>query len=172
MVHIYCGDGKGKTTSAVGLSVRCASYGKKVSFIQFLKNSSSGEICVLKKIENLTVRCFQETVDGFFFCMSEEEKKALKNETQNGLDFVEKTLISGSCDMLVLDEIGGCIENGMVSEREILNLIENYGDKTEIVLTGRNFSENLKNMADYVSEIREIKHPYKEGIPSREGIEY
>lgn len=172
MVHIYCGNGKGKTTSAVGIAVRCASYGKKVAFVQFLKNSSSGEICVLKNIDNITVRCFQETVDGFFFCMSEEEKKALKNETQDGFEFVKKMLGSGGCDMLVLDEIGGCIENGLISEDEILKLIEDYSGKTEVVLTGRIFSECLKNRADYVSEMREIKHPYKEGVPSREGIEY
>ena len=172
MVHIYCGNGKGKTTCAVGLCVRCASYGKKVTFIQFLKNSSSGEICVLKNIENLTVKCFQENTDGFFFCMDEKGKSAVREETQKGFEYVRNMLESEKCDMIVLDEIGGCIENGLVSEDDILNLIENYGVKTEIVLTGRNFSESIKNSADYVSEICEIKHPYKKGIASREGIEY
>lgn len=172
MVHIYCGNGKGKTTAALGLSVRCAGCGKNIAFVQFLKNSKSGEICSLKSIENITVRCFQETVSGFFFSMSEEEKNALKSETEKGFEFVKSVLESQDFDMVVLDEIGGTIENGLLKEVEVLNLIKNFGQKTEMVLTGRKFPQSIVETADYVSEICEIKHPYNKGIKPREGIEY
>lgn len=172
MIHIYCGNGKGKTTAALGLSLRSAGCGKKVAFIQFLKDSKSSEICLLNNIENITVRCFQETVKGFFFSMSEGDKKALKAETEKGFEFVKNILKSGEFDMVVLDEIGGTIENGLIFEKDVLELITNYAKETEIVLTGRKFSEDIIKNADYVSEICEIKHPYTEGIKPRKGIEY
>ncbi len=172
MVHIYCGNGKGKTTAALGLCIRCVGSGKNVTFVQFLKNSKGSEICFLKNIENITIRCFQETVNGFFFSMSDEDKKALKAETEKGFEYVQSILKSGESDMVILDEIGGAIENGLISEDDVLEIIKNFGVKTEIVLTGRKFPENIIKFSDYVSEICEIKHPYTKGIMPRKGIEY
>lgn len=171
MVHIYFGEGKGKTTAAMGLCIRCAGHNKNVCVVQFLKDGSSGEICVLKDIKNVNVKCFQNDTKGFCFNMKDDEKEKLKCETAQGFLYAENVLKNG-VDMLILDEIGGALENEFVSENEVLELIEKYKDKTEIVMTGRYFPKNIIDRADYVSKICEVKHPFKKGAPNRCGIEY
>lgn len=172
MVHIYTGNGKGKTTAALGLSFRAAGHGLNVTFLEFLKDGSSGEVLLARSVPHIEVLCFQTTVSGFFWNMTESEKGKLKAETQKGFSYAADCASKHSCDLLVLDEIAGCTENGLIAEGEVLSLIKTYGEKMEIVLTGRSFSNLMLSAADYVSEIRGVKHPYDVGVSPREGIEF
>lgn len=172
MVHIYTGDGKGKTTAALGLSFRAAGRGLRVAFLEFLKDGNSGEVLLAKSVPNMNIRCFQTTVNGFFWNMTEPEREELKAETQAGFAFAANCAANRLCDMLVLDEIAGCIANGILSENDVLALLKNYGKTLEIVLTGRDFSQEMRLVADYVSEIQAVKHPFDTGTAPREGIEF
>ena len=172
MVHIYTGDGKGKTTAALGLSFRAAGRGRRTVFLEFLKNGNSGEVLLAKSVTNIEIRCFQTSVDGFFWNMTETEREKLKTETQAGFSYAKQCVQNGLCDMLVLDEIAGCIANGLILENDVLSLLNAHGQSIEIVLTGRDFSNEILSAADYVSEIRAVKHPYETGTAPREGIEF
>ena len=145
MIHIYCGDGKGKTTASIGLAVRCGGYGKKVLFMQFLKGSYTGELEVLGKCENIKVmRCDKNY--GFFRSMSDSDKENIVKCHNENLQYA------------------------LVDKASVRNIVENYGG--ELVMTGRNPDEWFCERADYISEIKKIKHPYDKGIVAREGIEY
>ena len=164
MIHVYEGDGKGKTTASVGLSIRAAGHGFKVLFIQFLKDDSSGEISVLKSIDGITVAHCPVNY-GFTFLMSEEQKRETAKEYDKLLDYA----VHSDASLIVLDEVLYAFNAGLIDEtrlRKILDL------KCEIVLTGRDAPEWLVARADYVSDIKKIKHPFDKGIPARIGIEY
>lgn len=169
MIHIYTGDGKGKTTAAVGLAVRYAGNGKKVEFFQFLKDGTSCENACLNKL-NIKVTPCQRT-KGFFWEMNEEEKKKLKEETCLGFECAEK-LCETDCDMIILDEILGAVENGLIGTECLLKFLKTYGEKKEIVLTGRNLPAQIEKIADYVSHITGVKHPYEQGKTATKGIEF
>ena len=169
MIHAYIGDGKGKTTAACGLAVRCAGSGKKVEILQFLKDGSSCENKCLKLL-NIKVTPCQKT-KGFFWTMTSDEKKYLKNESNCGLQYA-KTILDGDCDMVVLDEILGVIENGLADVFILKDILQKYGKEKEIVLTGRKLPEELDEVCDYISEIRKIKHPFDKGIEAKKGIEF
>lgn len=173
MVHVYTGNGKGKTTAALGLSFRAAGRGFPVLFLCFLKDGNSGEVLLAKTIQNIEIRCFQTTVNGFYWNMPEKDRGILKNETQKGLDAALAWAQTHSGGVLVLDEIAGCIANGLLSKESVTGLIQKFGQRFEIVLTGRDMPDEIVSLADYVSEIVEIKHPYKaNGTAARQGIEY
>jgi cob(I)alamin adenosyltransferase len=165
MIHIYCGDGKGKTTASVGLAVRMAGYGRKVLFMQFLKGSYTGELEILEK--NITVmRCDRNY--GFFPSMTDADKESIIKCHNENLDYALQNM--NSFDMIVLDEIFVAYNFDLADKEKIKEITEKY--KGELVLTGRNPHEWFLERADYVSEIRKIKHPYDKGITAREGIEF
>lgn len=172
MIQIYTGEGKGKSTAAIGQGIRSAGNGLKVIMIQFLKNEETGELKVLEKLNDNFKVVRMETVKGFFWNMSEEEKEALKSEVQQELRYAAQTLKNHECDVLVLDEIFGALKNKLVSEEEILNLLEERNRDTEVILTGRNAPERIIEKADLVTEMRNIKHYYTNGVMARKGIEY
>lgn len=169
LIHIYCGNGKGKTTAATGLAVRAAGFGKKVVFCQFFKNGSSSELESFKKLENITVfNCGKSY--GLYHNMSEEEKE---NAAKDYGELLEKALSEApDADLLVLDEAISSCNHKMISEERLLDFLENKPKELEVVLTGRNPSERLLSMADYVTEMNKIKHPYDKGTPARKGIEF
>lgn len=169
LVHIYCGDGKGKTTASMGLAVRCSAYGEKVVVAQFLKSGTSGEIEVIKKLDNIEYIGGKPT-NKFTFQMNCDEKAQTKQSVQEIFDIATQTAINGA-RMLVLDEIMASISCGFIDEMQVIDFINNKPEQLEVVMTGRNPPESLINIADYVTEMRKIKHPYEEGIPSRTGIE-
>ncbi len=168
MVHIYCGDGKGKTTAAVGLALRCAGSGGKVLFCGFLKDGKSSEIKVLEKTENITVMPFLDNV-RFSFKMTENEKNEAAQFYTKQLETAAKS--AKNYDMLVLDEIFHAVNKGFAPITAVLEMIENTPD-TEIVLTGRDPAEELCKAADYITEMKKIKHPFDNGIKARKGIEF
>lgn len=168
LVHIYCGDGKGKTTCSVGLSVRAAGSGKKVLFHQFLKNNTSSERASLAKIPQITVVPGREFMK-FTFQMSEEELQKMREYNDAMLD--KLFAMARDYDMLVMDESVYSIDKQLLSEEKLIQYLKEKPHSLEVVLTGRNPSEALKACADYVSEIRKVKHPFDQGISSRIGIE-
>lgn len=170
-VHIYCGDGKGKTTAAIGLAVRAAGCGKKVLITRFLKTDSSGEVDALKKLPEITVTPCTKNF-GFFFQMSEEQKKEAAGWYSELLASTLRKSLEGAYDLLVLDEIMAVCNYHLVDETVIRNFLRERPENLEVVLTGRDPSEELLAEADYVSEIRKIKHPYDRGVMARRGIEF
>ena len=170
LVHIYEGDGKGKTTAAVGLAVRCAGAGGRVLFFQFLKDGSSSEIPILKTIPNIEVADPIPTTK-FVFQMSEEEKMEMADLCHKKLGELQVLAASGKVDMMILDEVIHIVNFGFVSVDEMLSFIKNKPRSMELVLTGRDPKRELIDAADYVSEVRKIKHPYDRGIPARRMIE-
>lgn len=171
-VHIYCGDGKGKTTAAVGLAVRAAGRGRKVLIARFLKTDDSGEVPVLGTIPGITVIPCEKNF-GFYFQMSEEQKKEAAEYYGNLFRTAAAQAVKESCDLLILDEIMAAVNYRLVAEEEVLNFIKTRPENLELVLTGRDPSEALTARADYISEVRMVRHPYvTEGLTARQGIEY
>ncbi len=170
-IHIYCGDGKGKTSAALGLAVRAAGRGKKVLIVRFLKNENSGEVPALRKIPGITVTpCDREF--GFVFRMNEEKRAEAASYYRQMFEQACREAEEGEYDILILDEIMAACNYEMVPEADLTAFLKDRPQRLEVVLTGREPSGRLLDLADYVSEIRMRKHPFERGIPAREGIEY
>ena len=171
LMHIYTGEGKGKTTAAVGLAVRAAGAGKTVLFAQFLKDGSSSEIAVLNEIENIKTRhC--ETVTGWVKDMTEEERAKAKADYARFLSDLFAEAEAEETDLLILDEILAAVNCGFIEERTLLSFLDEKPAKLEVVLTGRSPSPDICLRADYITEMKKLKHPYDRGIRARKGIEY
>lgn len=169
LIHIYCGDGKGKTTASVGLALRAAGAGKQVVFTQFFKDGSSSEIGMLKQVPNIRVmHC--KTVPGFFFRMTPEQKEQCRRDYTQW--FRQVTQAAMDADLLVLDEMLSACTNGVVPLEEVESFLKTKPEKLEVVLTGRNPDQCLLDAADYVTEMCKRKHPFDAGIPARKGIEF
>ena len=170
-VHIYEGDGKGKTTAATGLAVRHAGRGGRVLFTQFLKGNDSGEIGVLKTVPGMTV--LENTREfGFTFAMNEEQRaEARAYFTEHFRDAVLQAR-QGNATLLVMDELIDACNAGMVDSSEVVRFLHERPDGLEVVLTGRNPSDDLKDCADYYTHMGKVKHPFDNGLRAREGIEW
>jgi len=152
-VHIYCGDGKGKTTAAIGLGIRAASQGKSVIIIQFLKEKNMDEISFIKRLEP-EIKLFRfEKTSGAFESLSNHEKKEEIQNLKNGFNFAKKVLITEECDVLILDEVLGLIEYEIISMEDIKNLIDIKDDNAELVLTGIYNCQELWDVVDGVTEM-------------------
>lgn len=168
-IHIYCGGGKGKTTAAVGQVVRAAGSGLKVLVFQFLKNNSSSERVILEQISNVTCLPGRDRVK-FYNQMNGDERAELKRYNTKALDEIIK--FCGPFDILLLDEVLCAVKLNLLSEDKLIEFLQHKPRGLEIILTGHEVSNRLIEIADYVTEIRKVKHPYDEGIAAREGIEY
>ena len=171
LLHIYCGDGKGKTTAAAGLAVRAAGRGMRVLIARFLKTEDSGEVRSLRQIPGIEVLPVEKDF-GFFGTLGEAEKQ----EMQKMYDRLWRTLTekakSGTYDMLVIDEFMAAYRYGLIDHKEAVAFLKERPAGLEVVLTGRDPAKEILALADYISEIRCIRHPFERGIPAREGIEY
>lgn len=170
LIHIYCGDGKGKTTAAVGLAVRCAGRGNKVLLVQFLKSRDSGELYSLAKLPDIEVMRGKES-KKFTFQMNEEEKHALLIEHKKMFEQVLAKIKNGGYSLLILDEVIGALNAKVFEMPKLIEFLRHKPENLEVVLTGRNPAPELVEIADYVSEMRKVKHPMDKGIMAREGIE-
>ena len=169
LIHIYCGKGKGKTTASVGLSVRAAGAGKRVLFVQFFKNGVSSEVKSLRLLPGVETLICEKPVN-FFMHMDDEQKNEAR-EIYSQL--LEKAIEqSENADLLVLDEIISTCNYGIADESRLIDFLKTKREDLEVVLTGREPSENLMACADYITEMTKIKHPYDEGINARQGIEF
>ena len=170
LVHLYCGDGKGKTTAAVGLAVRHSGRGGKVVFAQFLKDGTSGECRVLAKL-GVTVLA-ANPVGKFSFRMTEEEKAETAAALGRTFDAATGFAVRERATLLVLDEVCAAVNCGFLPEKTLTEFLESRPDSLEVVLTGRDPSENLQAHADYITEMKKRRHPFDEGVAAREGIEF
>jgi len=158
--HIYYGDGKGKTTAAIGFACRAMGAGLRVLFVQFMKDGSSSEIPELRK---LGAECRAFGRRGFMALPAPEDLTL----AQNGMDFVASRL--RGFEVVVLDEALTASEMGLITSGELLKL---FGTPRELVLTGRIAPKELIEQADYVTEIKKIKHPYDLGQKAKRGVEF
>ncbi len=171
LLHIYCGDGKGKTTAATGLAVRAAGSGMKVLFARFLKNENSAELKVLDQIPEIEVIHLEKSF-GFYNTLNEEQKAEMTQMYRQLWETAVQRILTGDYSMLVMDEFMAADTYGMIPHEEALKFFAERPEHLEVVLTGRNPAPELLELADYVSEIRKVKHPYDSGITARRGIEY
>ncbi len=175
LVQIYTGDGKGKTTAAFGLALRAAGQGNKVLIYQFLKPESVdiGERFALKLG---AVRIRVEALDAEWdMAKSFDDEKQVaqaKVAVSEALDRLAQTAEKRFYDVLILDEIVFCLSKGLAKLEDIKNIIDKRATGVEIVMTGRGASEELKAMADLVTEMKNVKHPFDNGIGARRGIEF
>jgi cob(I)alamin adenosyltransferase len=168
-VHIITGPGKGKTTAAFGMAMRAAGHGFKVCVVQFLKTGeTTGEVLAANRIRGMHVVQFGtgRWIDARNIT-SEDRAAAASAMTR-----VQEVLSSRDCDMVVLDEINVAAAFGLVSTKELLNLLVNRRKGIEVVMTGRNAPKELVDYADYVSIVENTKNPYDKGAKARKGIEW
>ena len=170
LIHIYTGDGKGKTTAAIGLSVRCAGHGNKVLFVQFLKSRPTGELKSLPLIPGIEIIRGKETKKFTFQMNAEEKQQVLAEHTALFKQVMEKCATEKP-DLLVMDEVLGACNTGVFDLELLLDFLKNKPEELEVVLTGRSPDPRLMELADYVSEICKRKHPFDKGIPARTGVE-
>ncbi|MFH1834800.1 MAG: cob(I)yrinic acid a,c-diamide adenosyltransferase [Methanobacteriota archaeon] len=185
LVHVYTGEGKGKTTASMGLALRFLGHGMKVYVIQFLKGGKHiGEYIASKDLlKNFTVRqlgrpCpYSEQMEkGLIDCGNcrhcfETEEKDRQNALK-GLKLAEEALTSGKYDLVILDEINVVLNLKHLKVGDVLKLIRRKHSKTNLVLTGRYAPKKIMDAADLVTEMREIKHPMKKGLYGIRGLEY
>ena len=167
MLFIITGNGKGKTTGAVGMAVRAMGAGKRVSMVQFLKAGSSSEIEILNQLGSMDIRSFGRK--GFIVNQKTEQDIELAKQ---GLQYAKNALENNSCDFLVLDELCVALHFNLLPLNNVLSLLKEHKDKKHIVITGRKCPNQIIEMADLVTECREIKHYYTKGVPSQKGIEF
>ena len=171
MIQIYCGDGKGKTTAALGLSVRAAGSGMRVRIVQFLKGSQTSELASLALIPNITVqRCDRDY--GFTFRMSEADKAQITACHNALLQDAWAAVQAGKTDLLVLDEFFAAYRTNLLDRALALQVVQSFPSQRELVLTGRDPDAAFLACADYISEIHAVRHPFERGIKARRGIEY
>ncbi|MGL6200825.1 MAG: cob(I)yrinic acid a,c-diamide adenosyltransferase [Lachnospiraceae bacterium] len=169
LIHIYCGNGKGKTTTGMGLCTRAAGYGYRVLIYQFMKDNTTSERNVLKLSENITV------MDGldqekFSISLTDAERKERIDFYAEQFKKVTQEAEQGY-DVLFLDEVIYTIQAKLLDEKMVLDYLRNKPQNLEVILTGNMPGEALIEAADYVSEIKKIKHPYDKGQQARMGIE-
>jgi len=170
-VQIYTGDGKGKTTAALGLGLRAVGRDLRVIMFQFLKGSPSGELKSAPLLGgNFQIIRLAES-KKFFWTMNEQEKDELKKNMQGELEQVRKVLANKKCDLLILDEIMAAIHGELLSVEDVCALIEARPPEMEMILTGRSAPDKLIEQADLVTEMRCIKHYMDKGVTARRGIE-
>lgn len=195
LVHVYTGTGKGKTTSSLGLALRAVGHNLKVVMIQFMKSGDTGELFAIERyVPNIKiVQSGREALDekqmkifGFeqqqekqhenkltedevyVFLPDEEEREACRR----GLELAKRVVMSGEIDLVILDEINCTMDKKLIAVKDVLELIKHKPKHVELVLTGRGAPQEIIEVADYVSEIKRVKHPYDRGILARKGIEY
>jgi len=166
-VHIYTGDGKGKTTAAIGLAIRAIGCGLKVFLAQFIKGMKYSEIKLLESLGD-SIKIIQYGRGCFIKGKPTEEDI---EAAQKGLIKAKEIMLSGDYDLVILDEINVAQYFGLLSVSDILDFIKDRPENIELILTGRRADERLIEKADLVTEMKEIKHYYEKGVKARQGIE-
>lgn len=170
MIQTYFGNGKGKTTAAVGSTVRCAGCRNKVLFVQLLKNNDSAEFYVLNEIKGIDVLCSDEHYE--LYDNRNKDRTPALTKAYNKLLFEDTKNKADNYQMIILDEILDAIEYGYIDENNLLELLAELKAHSEIILTGHTLTERIADESDYISEIKEISHPYTKSVSPREGIEF
>lgn len=169
-IHIYCGDGKGKTTCGMGLCTRAAGYGFQVLIYQFMKDNSTSERKILEQVPNITI-VPGLALEKFSFQTTPEEKAKRKQFYEEQFRKVTELAEREAFDVMFLDELIYTIRAGLFDEQLLLDYLDHKPERLEVILTGQGPSDELIRRADYVSELKKIKHPFDRGIGARDGIE-
>jgi len=172
MIQVYTGDGKGKTTAAIGQGIRAYGNGLRVVMIQFLKSNETGELNVLRNLGDNFKLVRLEKKRGFVWTLKSEEMEELKKEVIEEYNYAKEVLVNDLCDVLILDEVMGVLKNNFLSEDDVLELIKSKQNHVEVILTGRNVPEKIAGYADLITEMKEVKHYFSKGVNARKGIEY
>jgi cob(I)alamin adenosyltransferase len=169
LVQVYTGEGKGKTTAALGLALRAAGYGLRVHIVQFMKGwTHYGELSGVKLLPSVTLRQFGR--QGFV--NPQHPQPADFELARAALEDARQAMLSGQVDIVVLDEVNVALDLRLIPLDAVLKLLDERPAQVELVLTGRGAPEELCRRADLVTEMRALKHPYNSGIAARKGIEY
>jgi cob(I)alamin adenosyltransferase len=172
LIQVYTGDGKGKTTAAIGQGIRACGRGNRVYMVQFLKSHYTGELASIKRLEpDFKVFRFERERD-FIWNLNAEQMLELKEDIKKAFEFVQSVMKTQECDLIILDEIMAVMRNGLLKVKDVVELLKSKPPAMEVILTGRNVPEEIQELADYISEIVSRKHPFEKGIAAREGIEY
>ncbi|MFC2167215.1 cob(I)yrinic acid a,c-diamide adenosyltransferase [Acidobacteriota bacterium] len=168
-IQVYTGNGKGKTTAALGLAVRAAGHKEKTFIGQFLKGQDYGELHAVKNLSPL-ITIEQYGRKGFYHVTKDPDKKDIQS-ARTGLEKCEKAMLSGKYRIIILDEINVTVYFNLLSEKDIHSVLDKKPEDVEIILTGRYAPDSFIERADLVTEMKDIKHYYEKGIQAREGIE-
>jgi len=170
---IFTGDGKGKTTASLGMALRASGQEKKVLLVQFIKNFKDyGELKFVKKFPqtNIKIKSFGQ---GYVGIRGDKKPKEVHIEAaKNALEFAKEKIKSKKYFMVILDEVNVALNLKLLKVEEIIGLMKSKPENLHLVLTGRNAPKKILQLADLVTEMREIKHPFKKGILAQEGIEF
>jgi cob(I)alamin adenosyltransferase len=167
MIHVYTGDGKGKTTAALGLALRAAGAGLRVYIGQFIKGGASCEFKIIKKIPNIKIERYTRGC----FIKVKPKKRDIDSATK-GLTRAGQIITRGNYDIVILDEINVALHLGLLKINQVVNILKSAPKDIELVLTGRRAHHKIIKLADLVSEIKAIKHYYNKGLRARKGIEF
>lgn len=169
LVILYTGDGKGKTTAALGQAVRAAGHGLKICIIQFIKGKwETGEAKTARDHLAEVVE-FHTLGTGFTW---KEEESSVREAGRRAWDFAKETVLSGRFDLVVLDELTYLINYRIIEELEVLDLLQKRPHRQHVVITGRGASQGIIQAADLATEMRLLKHPYENGIKAQKGVEF
>lgn len=172
LVQVYTGEGKGKTTAAIGQGMRAYGNGLKVYMLQFLKGGKTGELKTVSELsDNFKIFRFEKPKD-FTWNLNKEELEELRLEIRDGYKFILETIKNNSCDVLIIDEIMAVLSNSFLTVEEVIYIIDNKPKNMELILTGRNVPKEIIEKSDLVTEMKCVKHYFEKGIPAREGIEF
>ena len=169
MIHLYCGDGKGKTTAAMGLALRMAGRGRRVVIAQFLKGEDTGERRCLERLPQVTLLPLPRQVK-FFFQLSPREQEEERARNRALLARADVLAREEDCGLVVLDEVCPAVALGLLPLEEVLSLLDHA--RGEVVLTGRDPGPELEARADYVTRLEKLRHPYDAGVAARPGVEF
>jgi len=169
LIQVYTGNGKGKTSAAFGLALRATGRGLKVYIIQFIKGGFDyGELYVADRLPNLTLKAFGRGK----FVTEKPPRREDVDSANEALTLAEEKVKSGEYDVVILDEINVALSLKLIDIRRVMEMLKTKPNHVELVLTGRSAPDTLVRVADLVTEMKEIKHPYNEGFSARKGIEY
>ena len=172
LVHVYTGHGKGKSTAALGQVLRALGYGMKAYIVQFLKSMDllSGEVRSLADFGDRIKLVRYHQVHPMFDPKVDVDQ--LRASVSEALEEARKAMLIGGYDVVVLDEINNAVAEGFVDIETVVKFIRSKPEKVELILTGRNATQEVIDLADYVTEMECIKHPFQRGVPARRGIEF
>lgn len=174
LTQIYIGDGKGKTTAAFGLALRCYGCGGRVLVLQFLKTQDTGELDAVRALDDcrFQIKRFESEHDLVFDDATELDLEYLKKDIKKAYDYALSAVRSGDWDLLVLDELLWALHFEFLTEAQVLSLMDGKHKATELVITGRSAPEAVLARADYITNMQAKRHPYEKGIYARRGIEF
>ncbi len=170
-IQIYTGNGKGKTTATLGLTMRAAGHGFNVRIVQFLKGGPTGEIETIKKLDNIELYRVTDS-DKYVWKLNEQETQDMQNPSRLMIDKIKVWFKENQVDILILDEVMAALKFEIVCMDDIIALLDARPETVEVIMTGRDAPKELIDRAHLVSEINEIKHYYNAGVKARKGIEF